>query len=49
MADNRSKARSALPRKAVAEPDLDALTQGVQVLTQALKELDVSQHFGAEC
>jgi len=34
--------------KAEAEPDLDTLREGVRVLTQALMELEVAQHLGAE-
>jgi len=37
-----------LLRKADAEPDLDTLREGVRVLTQALMELEVAQHLGAE-
>jgi hypothetical protein len=35
-------------RKADAEPDLDTLREGVRVTTQALMELEVAQHLGAE-
>ena len=37
-----------LLRKADAEPDLDTLREGVRVMTQALMELEVAQHLGAE-
>ena len=48
MADSLSMALSELLRKAEAEPDLDTLREGVRVLTQALMELEVAQHLGAE-
>jgi transposase-like protein len=35
-------------RKADAEPDVDTLREGVRVMTQALMELEVAQHLGAE-
>lgn len=48
MADTVSMALSELLRKAEAEPDLDTLREGVRVLTQALMEIEVAQHLGAE-
>jgi putative transposase len=48
MADSLSMALTELLRKAEAEPDLDTLREGVRVLTQALMELEVAQHLGAE-
>ena len=48
MADTVSMALAELLRKAEAEPDLDTLREGVRVLTQALLELEVAQHLGAE-
>ena len=48
MADNLSTALAELLRKADAEPDLDTLRGRVRVMTQALMELEVSQHLGAE-
>src|ERR671927_507094 len=48
MADSLSMALTELLRKAEAEPDLDRLREGVRVLTQALMELEVAQHLGAE-
>jgi putative transposase len=48
MADTLSMALTELLRKAEAEPDLDTLREGVRVLTQALMELEVAQHLGAE-
>src|SRR3954471_3843281 len=48
MADNLSMALAELLRKADAEPDLDTLREGVRVMTQALMELEVAQHVGAE-
>src|SRR5919109_1539105 len=48
MAENVSMALTELLRKAEAEPDLDTLREGVRVLTQALMELEVAQHLGAE-
>ena len=37
-----------LVRKAQAEPGLDVLREGVRVLAEALMELEVTQHVGAE-
>jgi transposase-like protein len=48
MADSLSMALTELLRKAEAEPDLDTLREGVRVLTQALMELELAQHLGAE-
>jgi putative transposase len=48
MADNLSMALAELLRKADAEPDMDTLREGVRVMTQALMELEVAQHLGAE-
>src|SRR5438046_2348366 len=48
MAGAVSMALTELLRKAEAEPDLDTLREGVRVLTQALMELEVAQHLGAE-
>src|ERR671927_252028 len=48
MADSLSMALTELLRKAEAEPDVDTLRDGVRVLTQALMELEVAQHLGAE-
>jgi transposase-like protein len=48
MAETLSMALAELLRKAEAEPDLDTLREGVRVLTQALMELEVAQHLGAE-
>ncbi len=48
MADTLSMALAELLRKADAEPDLDTLREGVRVMTQALMELEVAQHLGAE-
>ena len=48
MADETSMASAKLLRKAEAGPELDVLREGVPVLTQALMELEVTQHVGAE-
>jgi transposase-like protein len=48
MADEWSMALEGLLRKAQQEPDLDFLREGVRVLSQALMELEVTQHLGAE-
>src|ERR687888_2699836 len=48
MADSLSMALAELSRKADAEPDVDTLREGVRVMTQALMELEVAQHLGAE-
>jgi transposase-like protein len=48
MADTLSMALAELVRKAEVEPDVDVLREGVRVLSQALLELEVAQHLGAE-
>jgi putative transposase len=48
MAETLSMALAELLRKADAEPDVDTLREGVRVMTQALMELEVAQHLGAE-
>src|ERR1700687_2273068 len=48
MAENLSMALAELLRKTDAEPELDTLREGVRVMTQALMELEVAQHLGAE-
>ena len=48
MAETLSMALTELLRKAEAEPDLDTLREGVRVLTQAVMEVEVAQHLGAE-
>jgi putative transposase len=48
MADETRMALRELLRKAEAEPGLDVLREGVRVLAEALMELEVSQHVGAE-
>ena len=48
MADTVSMALAELLRKADAEPDIDTLREGVRVMSQALMELEVAQHLGAE-
>ncbi len=48
MADSLSMALAELLRKADAEPDLDTLREGARVMTQALMELEVAQHLGAQ-
>jgi transposase-like protein len=48
MADTLSMALAELLRKAEAEPDVDTLREGVRVLTQAIMEVEVAQHLGAE-
>ena len=48
MADETRMALEGLLRKAQLEGDIDFLRDGVRVLTQALMELEVSQHLGAE-
>ena len=48
MTETLSMALAELLRKADAEPDLDTLREGVRVMTQALMELEVAQHLGAE-
>ena len=48
MADTLSMAVAELVRKAEVEPDVDVLRAGVRVLSQAMMELEVAQHVGAE-
>jgi putative transposase len=48
MADNLRMALRELLRKAELEQDADFLRDGAQALAQALMELEVSQHLGAE-
>src|SRR5688572_21940869 len=48
MADTVSMALAELVRKAEAEGDVDFLREGVRVLSQALMEVEVAQHVGAE-
>ena len=48
MADKVSMALAELVRKAEAEGDVDFLREGVRVLSQALLEVEVAQHLGAE-
>ena len=47
MADDWSMALAGLLHKAQVEPDTDFLREGVRVLSQALMELEVTQHLGA--
>ena len=48
MADRVSMALGELVRKAELNGDVDFLREGVRVLSQALMEVEVSQHLGAE-
>jgi transposase-like protein len=48
MADSVSLALMELVRKAEVNGDVDFLREGVRVLSQALMEVEVSQHLGAE-
>jgi len=48
MADKVSMALAELVRKAEADGDVDFLKEGVRVLSQALMEVEVAQHLGAE-
>ena len=48
MADEYRMALAELLRKAEMEGDLDFLREGVRVMGQALMELEVAQHIGAE-
>src|SRR5690348_12295607 len=48
MADELSMALMELLRKAELDQDVDFLREGVRTLSQALMELEVSQHLGAE-
>ena len=48
MATSVSMALAELVRKAEEQGDVDFLREGVRVLTQALMEVEVSQHLGAD-
>ena len=48
MAEDLSMALTGLLRKVELERDADFLREGVRVLTQALMELEVTQHVGAD-
>jgi transposase-like protein len=48
MADTVSMALAELVRKAEQQGDVDFLREGVRVLSQALMEVEVSQHIGAQ-
>jgi putative transposase len=48
VADKVSMALAELVRKAEANGDVDFLREGVRVLSQALMEVEVAQHIGAE-
>ncbi len=48
MAESVSMALAELVRKAEQQGDVDFLREGVRVLSQALMEVEVSQHLGAE-
>ena len=48
VADETRMALEGLLRKAQLEGDIDFLRDGVRVLTQALMEIEVSQHLGAD-
>src|ERR671928_1404799 len=48
MADELRMALEDLLRKAELERDADFLREGVRVLSQALMEVEVAQHVGAE-
>ena len=48
MADGLRMALAELLRKAEVDPGVDVLREGVRVLAQALMELEVTQHLGAE-
>jgi putative transposase len=48
MADAVRMALAELLRKADTDPGLDVLREGVRVLAEALMELEVTQHVGAE-
>jgi transposase-like protein len=48
MADAVRMALAELVRKAEAEPGVDVLREGVRVLAEALMEVEVEQHVGAE-
>ena len=48
MADEMRMALRELLRKAELDGDVDFLREGVRVLSQALLELEVTRHVGAE-
>ena len=48
MADELRMALDEVLRKAHGEGDVDFLKEGMRVMAQALMELEVSQHLGAE-
>ena len=48
MADTVRMALAELLRKAAAEPDVDVLREGVRVLAEAVMDLEVEQHLGAD-
>ena len=48
MAESVSMALAELVREAERQGDVDFLREGVRVLSQALMEVDVRQHPGAE-
>ncbi len=48
MADDLRMALGEVLRKAQGERDVDFLREGVRVFSQALMELEVAQHVGAE-
>jgi transposase-like protein len=48
MADKVSMALAEMVRKAEADGDVDFLKERVRVLSQALMEVEVAQHIGAE-
>ena len=48
MADEMRMALDTLLRKAQLEHDADFLREGVRVLSEALLELEVARHVGAE-
>ena len=48
MADDLRMALDELLRKAELERDVDVLREGVRLLSQALMELEVTHHVGAE-
>src|SRR5882757_46603 len=48
MADELSMALETLLRKADVEQDVDVLREGARVFSEALMELEVTRHIGAE-
>ncbi len=48
MADELRMALDDLLRKALGDQDIDFLKEGMRVMAQALMELDVTHHLGAE-